>query len=305
MHNPKKALIILEILLALILIAGGYLFYQYWQTSNDLALTKNNLVETDTKLKQTTEEYFNTKIELEGQIALLTDEKEEALEDLQREKDKLDDFEKEIKGITKTVGTLQKLSETDKELLQKYSKVYFLNEHYLPQDVTEIPTKYIKNKNDNNKESFHADAWEFLKDLLEESEDDGVSLRIVSALRSFGEQSQLKAGYTVVYGSGANQFSADQGYSEHQLGTALDFDTATGTPFVNFENTPEYAWLIKNAYKYGFTLSYPPDNTYYQYEPWHWRFVGRDLAEYLHDKKLNFYDVEQRKIDEYLVSIFD
>jgi D-alanyl-D-alanine carboxypeptidase len=111
----------------------------------------------------------------------------------------------------------------------------------------------------------------------------------------------------VTYGSGANAFSADQGYSEHQLGTTFDFTTEGigGGLVTSFENTPAFAWLKDNAHKYGFTLSYPKDNAYYVYEPWHWRFVGEDLAEDLHEAGKTFYDWDQREIDKYLIKIFD
>jgi LAS superfamily LD-carboxypeptidase LdcB len=100
--------------------------------------------------------------------------------------------------------------------------------------------------------------------------------------------------------------SADQGYSEHQLGTALDFTTrALGAGFTSFAKTEAYSWLQANAYKYGFVISYPEDNTYYQFEPWHWRFVGVSLATMLHEEGQNFYDVLQSKIDAYLIKIFD
>ena len=63
--------------------------------------------------------------------------------------------------------------------------------------------------------------------------------------------------------------------------------------------------MLDNAYKHGFTLSYPEDNEFYVYEPWHWRFVGKDLARDLHREDRRFYDVEQRELDTYLISIFD
>ncbi len=98
----------------------------------------------------------------------------------------------------------------------------------------------------------------------------------------------------------------DQGYSEHQLGTTVDFTTSDiGTSFSGFEQTQAYQWLLDNAYKYGFTLSYPQGNTYYQFEPWHWRFVGKDLAERLHEEGISFYDLSQREINQYLVFLFD
>ena len=112
----------------------------------------------------------------------------------------------------------------------------------------------------------------------------------------------------MTYGAGtANSFSADQGYSEHQLGTAVDFITpgSAGQLSTTFANTPSFRWLTENAYKFGFELSYPATNTYYVYEPWHWRFVGIKLATYLHEHKLNFYDMDQRDIDTYLADLFD
>ena len=153
----------------------------------------------------------------------------------------------------------------------------------------------------------HGGIEPFLKILLDVATSSNVDIRIISAYRSFGTQSELKSSYTVVYGAGtANKFSADQGYSEHQLGTTVDFTTAKlGANFSAFEKTQTFQWLAAEAYKYGFILSYPKNNAYYRFEPWHWRFVGRSLAEKLHNEGKFFYDLEQREIDKYLVSIFD
>ena len=147
----------------------------------------------------------------------------------------------------------------------------------------------------------------FLKKLLEAARADGIELLVASAFRSFDAQAVLKSEYKVIYGAGtANQFSADQGYSEHQLGTALDFTTPdVGGMFSTFEKDPAYAWLQNNAHKYGFILSYPQDNAYYKFEPWHWRFVGADLAKRLYIDREYFYDLGQREIDEYLIKLFD
>jgi LAS superfamily LD-carboxypeptidase LdcB len=215
----------------------------------------------------------------------------------------LETFAGTIGDISSTVGNLQKLKELDPELLKKYSKVYFLNENYLPKGLTEIEAKYAYA---DKKMLFLEDAYPFLKSMLDDSEKEGLSLKIVSAYRSFAEQSGLKSAYTVTYGSGANKFSADQGYSEHQLGTTIDFtNPKVGATFVGFDKTKEYAWLVENAYKYGFILSYPPGNSYYINEPWHWRFVGKALANRLHIEKENFYDLTERQIDPYLLKLFD
>lgn len=102
----------------------------------------------------------------------------------------------------------------------------------------------------------------FLDNLLAAAQKAKIDLRVASAYRSFGEQSTLKSTYSVTYGAGsANAFSADQGYSEHQLGTTVDFTTvATNGALDGFNATPAYTWLLANAYKYGFVLSYPEDN---------------------------------------------
>jgi zinc D-Ala-D-Ala carboxypeptidase len=213
-------------------------------------------------------------------------------------------FQNQIQNISSTVGVLEKLSKTDPELLQKYSKVYFLNENYTPAKLTEIDTKFLYLK--ETPLQIHSDVWPHLKQLLDKAESDGIDLKIISAYRSFATQAILKSGYKVYYGTGANTFSADQGYSEHQLGTTIDFTTkSVGSSFSGFDKTPAYAWLTSNAYKYGFILSYPKNNTYYIFEPWHFRYVGVMLATQLHDQNLHFYDLDQRVIDQYLVNIFD
>ena len=78
-----------------------------------------------------------------------------------------------------------------------------------------------------------------------------------------------------------------------------------GANFTDFGDTKAYQWLLENAYKYGFILSYPEGNDYYQFEPWHFRFVGKSLAKRLHEEKQFFYDLSQRNIDAYLINIFD
>ena len=207
-------------------------------------------------------------------------------------------------AISGTVGTLEKLSKIDARLLQKYSKVYFLNENYVPDALTQIDARYVLEQ--NRTYEFHAKAYSYLVRLLDAANAEGIPLRVASAYRSFSTQTALKAQYKVTFGSGANKFSADQGYSEHQLGTTVDFSTpSTGGNLTNFEKDKAYAWLIENAYRYGFVLSYPEGNAYYIFEPWHWPFVGVPLPGKLHRDGLWFYDMDQHDIDKYLITLFD
>jgi hypothetical protein len=89
-------------------------------------------------------------------------------------------------------------------------------------------------------------------------------------------------------------------------GTTVDLTTPKVVAMsLDFAKSPAYAWLQANAHKYGFVLSYPKQNQYYQFEPWHWRFVGVELATKLHNENKFFYDLDQHEIDVYLIKIFD
>lgn len=273
-------------LLALALM--GYLGYQWRTTARTLETTKAELASTT----------------VASAIALKNAEtdNQQLAQALEQQRLENEQFQGQIEDISGTVGKLDKLAKIDPELLQKYSKVYFLNENFIP-ELTQIPQKFVS---DDHDEYFQKEAWSYLENMLEDAEEDGVNILITSAYRSFGTQGLLKSSYTVTYGSGANKFSADQGYSEHQLGTTADFTSKeNGGTLSGFDATAAYAWLQKHAFRYGFILSYPKGNTYYVYEPWHWRFVGRDLAEDLHDDEKHFYDLDQRDIDTYLINLFD
>lgn len=278
---------VLILIIILILIGAGWGGYEFYKTKELLKLTEGDLA--------------STTVALEGKTA----EGVALSEALYSEQQKNAYFESQIKEIAGTVGVLDKLSKTDKELLQKYSKVYFLNEHYEPQSLSEIPSD-LTYENGGRKYKIHSQVLPQLEEMIKDAEDASTPIRVISAYRSYDEQLALKGNYTFTYGSGANTFSADQGYSEHQLGTTIDLTTVKlGPSFTQFGDTEAYKWLLENAYKYGFILSYPEDNAYYQFEPWHWRFVGKRLAERLHEEGENFYDLDQRKIDAYLVNIFD
>jgi D-alanyl-D-alanine carboxypeptidase len=228
----------------------------------------------------------------------------DAVEKYNQEKSRMDALNSQIGQIQGSVDTLEKLKATDEELLKKYSKIYFLNENYIPESFSAVDPEYGYKPDGNY--LVNSKIWPFLKVLMVTAKADDIDMKIISAYRSFGEQTSLKSSYKIIYGTGANKFSADQGYSEHQLGTTVDFTTSQiGSSFDGFEDSASYKWLQENAYQFGFVISYPKNNQYYQYEPWHWRFVGRELAKKLHEEGKNFYDLDQREIDQYLISFFD
>ena len=87
----------------------------------------------------------------------------------------------------------------------------------------------------------------------------------------------------------AETYSARSGYSEHQLGLAVDI--VNGKWNYLSEGDKEYTWLINNSYKYGFILRYPHESEYitgYVFEDWHFRYLGIDLATKVHESKLTY-----------------
>jgi LAS superfamily LD-carboxypeptidase LdcB len=307
-HSNKKFLYTIWSL-ALLIVAGiagvVYLGYEVRDLNDEKQSLTDELMLVREESASTTRAHLATITTLEENLAKERGSRILAENDLILEKAKVGSIEEQVAAISGTVGVLEKLRRTDSELLQKYSKVYFLNEHYVPAALSIVEPKYVY---DANKElQINANVWPYLKALLTNAEDYKIDLSLVSAYRSFSMQAGLKSAYTVEYGAGtANRFSADQGYSEHQLGTTVDFTTKElGANNASFDKTASYKWLVDNAYRYGFILSYPKGNAYYVYEPWHWRFVGRDLAKKIHNEGTHFYDLDQRVINEYLISIFN
>ena len=305
----SKPLVFSALIVIFLLIA--YCAYNFILLRNELAITKTNLAITTTQCESQIKTLDQNAQDLQKNLAQSNEDAKNLNEILAEknialtiEQEKNNAFEKQLTAFGKTVGKLEKLSQTDKELLQKYSKIYFLSENYIPSALSALPVEYLQDKTKIT--SIHTNVLPFSEQLFEAASSSGISLKVISAYRSFGEQTALKKDYKLTYGYGANQFSADQGYSEHQLGTTLDLTTSKlGISFTKFDTDTAYTWMTDNAYKYGFTLSFPKGNAYYQYEPWHWRFVGVSLATKLHTENKHFYDLEQRVIDTYLISIFD
>ena len=126
--------------------------------------------------------------------------------------------------------------------------------------------------------------------MADAAKQDGISLRSVSAYRSYQTQQGLYQHYVSIDGkANAQRYSARPGYSEHQTGLALDINTASIS--AHFENTAEYAWLRANGARFGFLLRYPREKesiTGYRYEPWHYRYVGQAIARTCMDQGLTY-----------------
>lgn len=128
--------------------------------------------------------------------------------------------------------------------------------------------------------SLRREAAQAFRAMADGARAEGIRLRSVSAYRSYRTQQALYQGYlnkdkrAVV-----DTYSARAGHSEHQTGLALDINTASSSD--HFERTSAYAWLQANCAQYGFLLRYPQGKeeiTGYRFEPWHYRYVGTEIA---------------------------
>lgn len=303
MTQSKSTTLLVLIILTITLTIGGFIYIKIVDTHYVELKQKTN---TEIQLLASTTASLSQSIKLIQENLSENQNFNNALTvSLAEEQQRANTFQSQLQQVSGTVGTLDKLSKTDKELLEKYSKVYFLNEHYVPSSVSEIGSVYLYSITRPLK--FHTQALPHLTRMIDDALTASTTLYVKSAYRSFYEQASLKSAYTMTYGAGtANSFSADQGYSEHQLGTTVDLTTlGLGGELVGFDKKPAFTWMQENAYKYGFILSYPKNNGYYIYEPWHWRYVGVALATKLYNEGTTFYNTDQRVIDSYLISIFD
>lgn len=303
-NNRELKLIIwgFSLVAVLFTVFGTYSYRQFNFLASEIDTISSNIASINANMASTTDD-LRSKID-KTHTSLSTALSAEK-QNVGAIREQLGGFQNQVGTISGTLSNIQKLAEIDPELLKKYSKAYFLNENYIPRQLSEIPKDY--QYSDLKQMLFYTQAEPYLESMIKAASSTGIKLYVFSAYRSFDEQAALKGKYTITYGAGtANTFSADQGYSEHQLGTTVDMITpGLGGQLEGFEKTPAYDWMLKNAYKYGFVLSYPKDNDYYVFEPWHWRFVGVKLATYLHDQKKTFLDLDQKTINTYLLSIFD
>jgi D-alanyl-D-alanine carboxypeptidase len=123
------------------------------------------------------------------------------------------------------------------------------------------------------------------------AEANSTPIVVVSAYRSFSYQQSLFDDSVADVGQGeAELHTARAGHSEHQLGTAIDvLDPGAGELTTAFAATPAGRWLAAHAHEFGFVVSYPEgarDRSCFEFEPWHLRYVGRELAAQIHESGL-------------------
>ncbi|MDD3173796.1 MAG: M15 family metallopeptidase [Herbinix sp.] len=161
-------------------------------------------------------------------------------------------------------------------LVNKFNQ---FSEDYIPKDLEKIAPYF----NPEGLQLRH-DARIAFEDMAYEANKEGIHLRAISTYRSYYYQWKVYLNNITPYISieeyrkVRDKVSARPGHSEHQTGLAIDINDLEQT----FANTPEGKWLTINSFRYGFILRYPKGKeaiTGYDYEPWHFRYLGRELAE--------------------------
>lgn len=168
-------------------------------------------------------------------------------------------------------------------LVNKYN---YLRDDFVPNNLVEMTTPY-------SKEGIYLveEARDNFYKLVDKAKEEGLTIRAISAYRGYTYQKRLYDKYVEADGvNKADTYSARPGFSDHQTGLAIDVDN-TISSFENFTNTKEYQWMLDNSYKYGFILRYPSAKesiTTYQFESWHYRYVGLKLAKKIKASNLTF-----------------
>lgn len=169
------------------------------------------------------------------------------------------------------------------------NKEHILDKDYVPLEM------YVVDENENNFHQFkdaslkpmlRSDIKEYVDKLINDAQELGLPIIVDSGYRSYNYQQVVLDALIKEKGDEAFKLVALPGASEHQTGLAIDFAYYENGIYNDDvkENDKEAIWLKNNAWKYGFILRYPKgkeDVTGYNFEPWHFRFVGLKLAKYL------------------------
>ncbi|MGL5347356.1 MAG: M15 family metallopeptidase [Peptostreptococcaceae bacterium] len=188
--------------------------------------------------------------------------------------------------VVNNVETSQHINYENVVLVNRENEV---GKEYIPSDLVELEVKFLNNNTHNN--LLKKEAATQLEKMFEDAKKEGINLLAVSGYRSYEYQKKLYENKVRKAGKKeADRYVAMPGTSEHQTGLAIDL-LSTEYKKLNkgFENTNAYRWLCENIDEYGFIIRYQKGKesiTGYEFEPWHFRYVGKDLAKELKERNI-------------------
>ena len=181
-------------------------------------------------------------------------------------------------------------TDTKQDYALLVNKYYYLSEDYIPDDLVVISTKYSWGTAGSQK--IRSEAYEAFKEMHEAANQNGIYLMVNSSFRDYASQLRVYDNYKNNHGEEyADKIAARPGFSEHQTGLALDIFSIKSSAQATFKDSDAYQWLKENSYKYGFILRYPENLeniTGYNFESWHYRYVGKDLAKKVYESGLTY-----------------
>lgn len=180
-------------------------------------------------------------------------------------------------------------------LMVLVNKLNRLQSNYVPHDLEQISLNYATNNKFLRKE-----AKENFEKLSSDAKKIGYSIIAVSAYRDYDYQENLFNNYVKEKGENyALKCSAKAGHSEHQTGLSVDV-MGSNNDYDQFEKSKEFDWMKNNSYKYGFILRYPKGKEYitgFKYEPWHYRYVGKDVASIIYTEGITLEEYYKKYIN--------
>ncbi len=181
------------------------------------------------------------------------------------------------------------------------NKENLLGEDYEPEDMVEIYEPMGSKIDQTYINRLHKEAYIQFKKMQTDAKELGYEIFIDSSYRTYEYQKRVFSATAAEKGlDHALKFVAPPGGSEHQTGLAFDVIFRRNGEMIEeqLETDPEIKWMTENAYKYGFILRYPKgkeDITGFGFEPWHFRYVGLELAFEIHESGLTLEEYKQRK----------
>ena len=167
-----------------------------------------------------------------------------------------------------------------------------LDKNYTPNDLVKLNLTCA-----NENKFLREEAAFSFEQMCLDAKKQGYKIIAVSGFRSYFYQQELFEYYVKTMGEDkALEASAKPGHSEHQTGLVIDIEGSIGK-YIDFELTNEFEWMKENAYRYGFILRYPKGKkniTGFKYEPWHYRYVGKEVAKIIHEKKITLEEYHKK-----------
>ena len=190
-------------------------------------------------------------------------------------------------GANNAWYTNTKKTNLEKGHLMLTNKFYYLDSTYNSDNMVKISKQYSYGEN----QFLTSETYNAFLNLFNAAKKEDLTLIINSSYRSYEDQDEIYNEFKNSKGDEyADKIAAKAGFSEHQTGMAIDIQTY-GSTASTFHEFDEFKWLQANAHKYGFILRYPKDKEYltgYEYESWHYRYVGVEAATYIYENNITF-----------------